>query len=55
MNWALLIIYIGGALGLLISANQHGKPHPAYNFWIKLLALIIDLVLIWWATGWVFI
>jgi len=55
MNWALLIIYIFVFLGLLINANQHGKPKDNWNFWTSLICYVIELTLIWWALGWRFI
>ena len=55
MNWALLIIYILMAISLLIASNKHGQLRSDYNFWIVLIASLIDLLLIWWAVGWRFI
>ena len=56
MNIALIIIYILNGLGLLACAHYHGKEHKSsYNFWVKLISVVIDLGLIWWALGWKFI
>ncbi len=53
MNYGLLVIYIIAIAGLLISANQHGKEKKGkYNFFTNLIALILNLLLIWWALGW---
>jgi hypothetical protein len=54
MNWGLLILYFMASFELLYASNKHGKPRPNYDFWATLVAVIINLVLIWWATGWKF-
>jgi len=55
MNFGLIIFYIFALLGLLLAANLHGqKKEGDHNFWVNLISIIINLVLIWWALGWVF-
>ena len=53
-NWGLISIYIVTFLGMLISANKHGKQRDKVNFWISLLGYVTSLLLIWWALGWTF-
>lgn len=56
MNLAIIIIYVINFLGLLIAANQHGKQKIGVNrFQATFIATIINLLLLWWALGWVFI
>ena len=44
----ILIIWWGAALG--INAVKHGQPRTDnYNFWTFLIALVIEIVLLWWA------
>jgi len=53
MNIALIIIYVFCFISLLINANMHGKKKTGeHNFWVSLISIIINLVLIWWALGW---
>jgi hypothetical protein len=56
MNWGLLVLYLFIAFGLGIAAEKHGKERKGkHNFWLDLLAFLLQLVLIWWAVGWRFI
>lgn len=54
MIWGLFIFYIFAFAGLLIYANKHGQERDPYNFWVYLISMIIQFVLIWWALGWRF-
>lgn len=55
MIWGLVILYTFTFIGLLIAANEHGKPKKGKNnFWLVLVAWILQLTLIWWALGWRF-
>jgi len=54
MNYGLMGIYILALMGLLISANKHGKERDNENFWTTIVATLINLTLIWWALGWRF-
>jgi len=54
MNYGLIILYLFAFIGLLFAAHKHGKPRSNGSFWIVLLSVIIQFVLIWWALGWRF-
>ena len=40
------------SLGLLISANEHGKPRSNANFWTSLIAACIEVAILWWGGFW---
>ena len=42
-------------IGLLITANLHGKERPNYNFWLSLISNVITLAILYWGgffDGW---
>ena len=55
MNEGLIVIYVLVLITLLYSANRHGKERDNENFWITLVSVILQLLLIWWALDWKFI
>lgn len=55
MLWGLIILYVGGFIGLLISSHEHGKERDGkHNFFVTFIAYLIQFILTWWALGWVF-
>lgn len=48
MGIAQIIILILMALGLLISANQHGKERKPVNFWVTAIAVLLESTLLCW-------
>lgn len=56
MNVGLLVFYLALAVGFGISLARHGQPKKGNEcIWTTIVALMITLVLIWWALGWNFI
>lgn len=54
MNWPLLLMYFFALCSLLIAAYEHGKKKEGtHNFFITLVAIIIQLVLVIGINGWV--
>ena len=49
MNTATIILIILWSIGLLVSANRHGKPRTNHDFFVTLIAEIINISLLWWA------
>ena len=55
MIWGLIILYMFATVGLLVSANMHGKKKEGnHNFWGTAIGHILQFTLIWWALGWRF-
>ena len=51
VNWALIVYGILSAMGLLFSANSHGKPKTGTeSFWPSLAGQLIVWALIIWAV-----
>lgn len=49
MNAPQLILLTLFAASILLAANQHGKKREGtHNFWVSLIALIIQLSLMYW-------
>ena len=49
MNIPLIIMAVLTSISLLISANKHGKlENKKHNFWLTLIASIIEWSLILW-------
>lgn len=47
---AIIILFMFWGLSLGINLVKHGKPRTDdYNFWTTLLALAIEVGLLWWA------
>lgn len=56
MNIALLIIYLSAAVSLGVNMAKHGEQREyPYSVFTSTFTTLIELLLIWWATGWVFI
>ena len=51
VNWALIVYGILSAMGLLLSANSHGKPKTGTeSFWPSLAGQLTVWALIVWAV-----
>lgn len=53
MRIVTIIFIVISAIGLLLSAHDHGKPRDNENFWIRFISTVISWTLLLWSWGWV--
>jgi hypothetical protein len=50
MNYGIVVLFMLWSLGLGMAIAKHGQPRREnYNAWITLLAILIEVGILWWA------
>jgi hypothetical protein len=47
-----IIMIVLLTMGTTIHIVKHGEPRGDYNMWIGMVALVIEIVLLWWGGFW---
>jgi len=47
MGWPQIVWIVLSAMGIAIAGVKHGEPREKYNFWVTLISLGIEMVILW--------
>lgn len=53
INWAMFTIYALMIFNLIYGTIMHGEERADWNAVVVFLDVMLTIVLVWWATGWV--
>lgn len=52
MGWPQIIVIVLYVFSLGISLAKHGERRENYNFWTTLIAVLIEVALLYWGGFW---
>lgn len=47
MGWPQIVWIVISAMGIGIALVKHGEPREKYNFWVTLISLGIEILILW--------